>query len=165
MSITLARLFAVAGAGVSTFSFSSNSLGAGLSLIFLLDANIFIRVCSNVALDALRWMLGVGVPGLDDEDRASEDGNLVLVGVGVPMEVRLVLGGGGPIEPVNDLVEVKPEATPFARTLLPKIFVPVAGVSNPRMLSLPVSDNADGGLMIPGVENAVESRRCAIFDG
>jgi hypothetical protein len=54
MSITLARLFTLAGAWLSTFSFSSSSLGAGFWLIFLPDADIFILACSNAVLDAGR---------------------------------------------------------------------------------------------------------------
>lgn len=90
---------------------------------------------------------------LADEDRASEAGNF---GVGVPIEARLSFGGGGPMEPVANLAGVEVEGTPpFARTLLPSAF----GVSNPRILSLPVSESAEGGLTIPGVEYADESRR------
>lgn len=54
MGIALARRFTVADADASTFSFSSSSLGAELSLIFHPDANTFIRTCSSAVLDARR---------------------------------------------------------------------------------------------------------------
>jgi hypothetical protein len=164
MGITLARLFTLAGVGMPTFSFSPSSLGAGLSLIFLADADIFILACSKAVLDARRCIPGVvGIAGgLLDEERASEDDGLVFNGVGVPIETRPCFRGGGPIEAVADLATVEP----FVRMLLPRDFVAVPGVSIPRMLSLPVSESADGGLTIPGVTIAAdESRRCAIFDG
>lgn len=155
-SIALARLFTLVGAGVSIFSFSSSSLGASLSL--RPDADIFALACSNAVLDARRCILGVpGVDeGLADEDRARADDNLVLDGVGVPIDERLTFGGGGPIEPVADLVEVGVAA--LVRILLPNVF-DVVGVSRVRTLSLPVSDSADGGRLIPGVTNIDDSRR------
>jgi hypothetical protein len=145
---------------MSTFSFSPSSLGAGLSLIFLPDADNFILACSKAVLDALRCMPGLEM-GLVDE-RASADDSLVFGRGGVPREPRLCFRGGGPIEPVADLATVEP----LIRTLLVKGFVAVPGVSIPRMLSLLVSESAEDGLTTPGVtEEDDESRRCAIFDG
>jgi hypothetical protein len=101
-----------------------------------------------------------------EDNRASMDGTLPI-GVGVPMETRL-LAGGGPIEPsiprptFPDTV-VNPR---FARTLLPSVtlFATVEGVSGvfrslPETLSFPESDMTEGGRDIPGVEKATESRR------
>ena len=163
MGITLARLFTLAGGGRSTFSFSSSSHGAGLSLIFLPDADIFILACSRAVLEALRCIPGVvGVAvGLADEERAS-DVSLVLVGGGVPRDARLCFRGGGPIEPVADFATMEP----FERRFLVKVFIAVGAASVPRILSLPVSESAEGGLTMPGVAKAAdESRRCAIFEG
>ena len=157
MSITLARLFTLAGAWLSTFSFSSSSLGAGFWLIFLPDADIFILACSNAVLDALRDIPGADDVELTDAERASEDDSLVFAGVGVPREARLCFKGGGPIEPVADLAAV------VVRMFLLKGFVAV-GVSIPRMLSLLVSESADGGLDMPGVGNA-DDESLRIFDG
>jgi hypothetical protein len=156
--ITLARLFTFAGVGWSIFSFSPSSLGAGLSLIFLPDADNFILACSKVVLDALRFMLGVDevAAGLTDDERAN------AVGVGVPREPRLGFRGGGPMEPIADLAVKEP----FVRVLLVKGFTALAGVSIPRVLSLLVSESAEGGLTIPGVVNADnEPRRSGVFDG
>lgn len=156
MGMALALLFILDGAGVSTFSFSGISIGTGISCILRPDADSLIRPCSNAVLDALLCIPGVpgAAAGLADEDLASEDASLVLDGVGVPREARLAFGGGGPIEPV---ITLDGEVVPFPRTLLPKAFV--AGVSSPRMLSLFVSERADGGRIAPGVPNIDESRR------
>lgn len=154
---TLVLLFTLTGAGAAAFSFSSSSLGAGLSIL-LPDADIFILASSKVVLDALRDMPSVA-GDLADEGRASVEAGLIVVGVGVPREERLCFRGGGPIEPTTDLAAVGP----FTRLLLVRGLAAVDGVSIPRILSLFVSESAEGGLTIPGVTD--ESRRCAIFDG
>lgn len=153
----LARLLALTG----VFSFSSSSLGTGLSLIVRPDADTFILACSKAVLEARRCKLEVGFAG---DGRANEDESRLFAGVGVPMEVRLVRAGGGPIDPAEALTGVEPEVVPFARTLFPRTFEIFAGVSVPRTLSFPVSDSADGGRGIPGVVKMEESRRWAIFD-
>lgn len=155
---TLTRLFTLAGVGMSIFSFSPSSLGAGLWLTFLPDADIFILACSKAVLDALRFILGVAevVVGLEDDERASDDVSLAFVSGGVSSEERPCFRGGGPIEPIADLVEL------FTR--LVSVFTPEAPESLPRVL-LPASESADGGLTAPGVVNAAaESLRCAIFE-
>lgn len=129
--IALARLFTVGVGGVSTFSFSSSSLGAELSLIFLPEADTFsLACCSSAVLDALRCILGVLGVGvaLDDDDRTCEEGKRGRVGVGVPIDARPIFGGGGPMDPVA-ILELE-AAVPFARTLLPRALG--IGVSSPR---------------------------------
>jgi hypothetical protein len=164
VGITLARLFTFAGVGRSIFSFSPSSLGAGLSLIFLPDADSFILACSKAVLDALRFMLGVDevAAGLTDDERDNAAVGLVFGGVGVPRELRLGFRGGGPMEPIADLAVKEP----FVRVLLDKGFIALIGVSIPRVLSLLVSESAEGGLTIPGVVNVDnEPRRSGVFDG
>lgn len=158
MGTALARLLTFAGSGA--FSFSSSSLG--VSLILRPDADALILDCSRVVLDARRCR-GVPVVGFVEEDRVNEEGSLVLDGVGVPIEDRLSLGGGGPMDPVVILDGVEVEDVPLTRTLLPSAFV---GVSRLLTLSLPVSDRAEGGRDIGiGVDEKMdESRREAIFE-
>lgn len=121
----LACLLIFAGA---VFSFSSSSLGTGLSLIVWPDADTFILVCSKAVLEARRLKLDVDFV---EEDRTAEDENRLLAGVGVPIEDRLIFAGGGPIDPVEVLTSVEPEEEPFARMLFPRTFEIFAGVSIP----------------------------------
>ena len=84
------------------------------------------------------------------------------VGVGVPMDERGAFAAGGPIAP--EALGVT-EAPAFARTLLLSALGMDTGVSKPRCVSLPVSESAEGGLTIPGVDDKDSRRRCAIFAG
>lgn len=109
-------------------------------------------------------MLGVDevAAGLTDAERVNVAVDLAFGGVGVPREPRLCFRRGGPMEPVADLAVEEP----FVRVLLVKGFIALAGVSIPRVLSLLVSESAEGGLTIPGVVNADnEPRRSGVFVG
>lgn len=151
---------AALGVGPPTFSFSSSSLGAELSLILRPEAPAPTR--DVMALGARRT-LEDSTPGavvcFVDAVRTTRE----AVGVGEPTEERGAFAAGGPIEPVAFGAA---EALALTRTLLLSALGMETGVSRPRCLSLPVSESADGGLTMPGVTMEEDSRReCAILAG
>lgn len=153
--------------GVETFSFSSSSLGAELTLIRRL---VTFDWDSTLELDARRRPEGVpGTAGRVVEDRPSADSALGAVGVGVPeIDDRDIFEAGGPMLPT-----ALPAADDAALTRTLLFNAPILARGAPEGVSaslrsdpsLEMSDRAEGGRTEEGVEKAVDSRRLATLEG